>query len=369
MIASSEPIRTLLADDVVDLRMCYRMVLEATGRFQVVAEAGNGAEAVAMARQYRPDLVLLDVSMPVSDGFAALPLIVADSPAAKVVMLSGFEAGALAPAALERGAAAYIEKGITPAKLVAELLRIMGSIEMEEGSQPWLPSDPPPEATPVTSEELLSFVAHELRDPLAVIQGFATTLESRWGFLTKDEGAFMVQRIAAQARYLDGVVRSMLQLRKMDDAPALLEPATLQATELLDTMADDLASLAPEHAFSVAIEHDVTVSVDPERFKQVLTNLVGNSARYSPAGTRITIGIARKGDHAVVQVRDEGPGIPLEDRERVFERFTRLGRSGPGLGLGLYISRSLMQAMGGDVWISDSTIGTTVSCSFPVAEG
>ena len=119
------PFRTLLADDVVDLRFMVKLALERSGRFQIVAEAENGEQAVAMARQYQPDLVLLDVSMPVRDGLEALPDIRSASPGAKVVMLSGFEASRLASSALASGASAYLEKGIPPRQLVAELLAVL----------------------------------------------------------------------------------------------------------------------------------------------------------------------------------------------------------------------------------------------------
>ena len=117
--------RTILADDVFDLRFMVRLALERSGRFVVVAEAENGDEAVRMAEEHQPDLVLLDVSMPVKDGLAALPDIRSVSPQAKVVMLSGFEASRLAATALEAGASAYLEKGIPPRELVTELLRLL----------------------------------------------------------------------------------------------------------------------------------------------------------------------------------------------------------------------------------------------------
>ena len=125
--------RTLLADDVFDLRFMVKLALERSGRFLVVAEAENGDEAIRMAEQHQPDLVLLDVSMPVKDGLEALPDIRIVSPRAKVVMLSGFEASRLAATALTAGAAAYLEKGISPTELVTELLKVL---EPQQGSAP-----------------------------------------------------------------------------------------------------------------------------------------------------------------------------------------------------------------------------------------
>ena len=118
--------RVLLADDVANLRVLVRLALELHGPFEVVAEAENGAEAVEQARHFEPDLVLLDVSMPVLDGLEALPEVRAASPHSKIVMLSGFEERRLGRLALDAGASAYLEKGIAPQALADRLVAIMG---------------------------------------------------------------------------------------------------------------------------------------------------------------------------------------------------------------------------------------------------
>ena len=118
--------RTLLADDVGDIRFMVRLALERSERFEVVAEAENGAEAIRLTEKHQPDLVLLDISMPVVDGLEALPRVRAACEDAAVVMLSGFEAARLGPAAIELGAKGYLEKGIPPTQLVDELLKLLG---------------------------------------------------------------------------------------------------------------------------------------------------------------------------------------------------------------------------------------------------
>lgn len=114
-------IRVLLVDDATDIRMLVRMGLSRDGRFEVVAEAGNGREAVEHARDHRPDVVVLDVAMPVMDGLEALPLIREVSPTSRVVILSGFTAQSMETSAREQGADAYLEKG-TPLPRLVEVL-------------------------------------------------------------------------------------------------------------------------------------------------------------------------------------------------------------------------------------------------------
>lgn len=118
--------RALLVDDMVPLRQLIRLTLERSGQFEVVGEAGNGRDGVEVAEALQPDLVLLDVSMPVMDGLEALPRIRSVAPDATVVMLSGFSELRLGADAAAGGASAYLEKGLAPDVLVQRLLEVMG---------------------------------------------------------------------------------------------------------------------------------------------------------------------------------------------------------------------------------------------------
>src|SRR5437764_10171526 len=117
--------RVLIADDVQDLRSMLRLALELSGRFTVVAEAMDGAHAVDLAAMYKPDLALLDLSMPTLDGLEALPRILEASPSTRVVVLSGFEEARMAPVALKGGDVAHLEEGVPPLRLVQALIEIM----------------------------------------------------------------------------------------------------------------------------------------------------------------------------------------------------------------------------------------------------
>ena len=110
---------------MVELRQLIKLTLERSGRFEVVGQASNGREGVDVATAHEPDLVLLDISMPVMDGLEALPLICARVPSATVVMLSGFSEARLGAEAAAGGAAAYLEKGLAPDALVARLLEVL----------------------------------------------------------------------------------------------------------------------------------------------------------------------------------------------------------------------------------------------------
>jgi len=115
------PRRVLLADDFVELRAMLRIALERTGNYTVIAEAGNGREAVELAALHLPDLVVLDLAMPIVDGLEALPAIIAVAPATKVLVLSGLEASRVADVAIEHGASGFVEKDGLPDALITAL--------------------------------------------------------------------------------------------------------------------------------------------------------------------------------------------------------------------------------------------------------
>jgi DNA-binding NarL/FixJ family response regulator len=129
MLTATRLRRVVVADDVADLRMLLRIALQQTNRFEVVAEASDGLEAIEQSRLHQPDLLVLDLSMPNLDGLEALPLILAEAPSTRVVVLSGFAARRMEPAALAAGATAYLEKGDI-FEVAAELHRLADSLTL-----------------------------------------------------------------------------------------------------------------------------------------------------------------------------------------------------------------------------------------------
>lgn len=127
------PIRLLLVDDNADLRFLVRAAVEARGGFEVVGEAGDGRPGVELARECKPDLVLLDLDMPSMGGLEALPLLREASPSSKIVVLSSFRREDYEGHVRAGGATGFIEKGVTARRLVDELLAIAGLLELVEG--------------------------------------------------------------------------------------------------------------------------------------------------------------------------------------------------------------------------------------------
>lgn len=199
-------VRVVLVDDTPDIRLLLRTALAGYDRFSVVAEAGDGACGVEAVRLHEPDLVLVDLAMPVMDGLEALPLMRAASPSTRVVVLSGFEPGRMGQAALQAGAAAYLQKGASPDEIVATLLDVLG------------PSGPSPvvvaaQATPRPAEPepdleylngALATAAHELRSPATILAGLAQTLVRRRDVMEDHAVDELLEAIVRQTRCSTG---------------------------------------------------------------------------------------------------------------------------------------------------------------------
>ena len=124
--------RTLLVDDVEDFRVLLRILMEQDGRFDVVGEAGDGSEALELATELAPDVVVLDLAMPVMDGLTALPALREAVPDVRVVVLSGFPTDEMGPAAEQAGAVGYLEKGRNPTGLATDIHELAVVLQMVE---------------------------------------------------------------------------------------------------------------------------------------------------------------------------------------------------------------------------------------------
>jgi signal transduction histidine kinase len=198
----------------------------------------------------------------------------------------------------------------------------------------------------VASSELTSELTHELSTPLAVIIGFAETLERRWDDLTESERRDLMHRIGVHARRLHRMLRRML-LASMATAP--LKGASAEPVELWEVA---LAHLPDLGLSSVHIDcpQDLRVMADPGHVDEIVVNLVENADKYG--APPITVDARRRGDVVELKVCDHGPGVPAEFVPQLFERYSRADatlRHRSGSGLGLYLVDKLARASGGSV--------------------
>jgi signal transduction histidine kinase len=368
--------RVVLIDDTPDIRDLLRMVLELSERYEVVGEAGDGATGIELVRQWQPDLVLLDLAMPVMDGLEALPAIRSVCPDASVVVLSGFEADRMAGQAMELGAAAYLQKGMRPDDMVGALDELIG--------KPDLPTlvavpDPPldlrveiePEdelAAAQAEVELMrsavATAAHELRTPSTVLIGLAQTLIRRRDQLAPDRANELLDAIVRQATVLDRLTADLLISAQADRGEL---SAYLEQIDLVPATRAAAAALADQADVHLALPDSLQVTADPVRVQQMLTNLLSNALKYG--STPFTIVVRRDGANALVRIEDSGAGVAEDFRPHLFEQYARFDRgSSAGSGLGLYVVRALAEAQGGIAWYEPRLpVGASFCFTLPLA--
>jgi len=223
------------------------------------------------------------------------------------------------------------------------------------------------EASEARLRRFASDASHELRTPLAAIRGYAE-LTRRSGARLRSDVAHSLDRIESESIRMTGLVEDLLLLARMDEAqPLAAEPVEL--SELVAIAVGDVQVSAPDHEWDVDAPEPVDVSGDSARLHQAIVNLLSNAAKHTPAGTHVVARVRADGPDAVIEVEDDGPGVPQEVLPDVFGRFVRgdasrarLGAGGPSsssTGLGLAIVQGVATAHGGTATV-ESAPGRTV---------
>jgi signal transduction histidine kinase/putative methionine-R-sulfoxide reductase with GAF domain len=222
--------------------------------------------------------------------------------------------------------------------------------------------------------DFVSTVSHELRTPLAAIYGAALTLQRDDLPLDEAQRANLMDVIATESDRLARTVNDILWASRLDADRMQLELGSHDPRYLTQAVIEAAkAHLRPGVELTLSCERDLPpVAGDPDKVRQVLTNLVDNAVKYSPEGGRVEVDVSRR-EHAVrFSVADEGLGIPQSEQRRIFDKFYRvdpnLSRGVGGTGLGLYISRELVRRMNGTIWVeSREGEGSQFSFELPVA--
>lgn len=217
---------------------------------------------------------------------------------------------------------------------------------------------------------LFSSVTHDLRTPLASITASVTSLLSGDAAFTGEDRRELLETIRQEAERLNRLVGNLLDLSRLRAGAVVPTKAPAAIVEVIEGVVARLQPVLAGHEVRLMLREDLPqVPMDVVQIDQVVTNLLENAAKFSPPGGLITVAAARWQDRVEVRVADRGPGIPPEERERVFEPFVRGERSAAGgTGLGLSIGRAIVESHGGRIWIEGAPGGgATVVFQLPVA--
>ncbi|MFG1480767.1 sensor histidine kinase KdpD [Xanthobacter sp. V4C-4] len=219
---------------------------------------------------------------------------------------------------------------------------------------------------------LLTSISHDLKTPLASIMGSAGTLRDFADALSGAARAELLTTIEEEAQRLNRFIANLLDMTRLESGAIAPRAAPHDVGEIVGTALRRAQPILKHHAVAVDIDRDLPLlRLDPVLFEQVLFNLLDNAAKYAPPGSKVEIRAGARDGEVVIEVRDEGPGIPEEERARVFDKFHRVhkeDRVRPGTGLGLAICRGFVEAMGGSiVAVGRAGGGTAFVITFPTA--
>ena len=380
-----QPACILIVDDERHNRELLEVMLKPEGF--VFTSAATGEEALAMVAQHPPDLILLDVMLPGTDGYEVARRIKADpvSKSIPVIMLTALDDRDARMHGLNAGAEDFLTKPVDRAELcvrVRNLLRLKAygdklqatlaalEIALAEAGEARMMAEHANNAKTV----FLRAMSHELRTPLNAISGYTEILELGIRGAVNTEQTKDLGRIKRAASYLLRLINDILTLARMEGARPLqvisipVNPvlAEVEGLCVLQAKAKGLTLTA------TPCEGDVFVAADAERFQQILLNLLTNAIKFTPTGGSIDLACEAEDATVRIRVSDTGVGIRPLDLDRVFVPFVQIDRhltseTQQGVGLGLSISRELARAMHGDLTLqSVEAVGSTFTLTLPI---
>ncbi len=219
---------------------------------------------------------------------------------------------------------------------------------------------------------LLSSISHDLRTPLVAITGSVTSLLCYWRTFDDDTRKELLQTIQDEAERLNRFVQNLLDMTRLGSGALQPRRDWVEINDIIGAALERLKKHLLTRPLELTIEPKLPLlHLDFVLITQVMINIIDNACKYSPPGSRIAITARREGDRVTVSTRDEGPGIPEDERERVFDMFYRVKTTGQqtiGTGLGLAICRGIVEAHGGTVSASSAEggRGTVITIGLPV---
>ena len=366
----------IVDDDPVSARLVGRY-LQRAGHEVVIRSDGRSGLEEALANP--PDLIVLDVMMPEMDGFAVCSALRAAEVTRDVPVIFLSARGDLRDrvAGLDQGATDYLVKPFVPEDLLARVraaLRTKGlQAELRDAFAELREADR-------NRQELVSMLAHDIRGLLGAVTSAVEMARVDVDNLPKRDAHRFLGIAERNTSELVEMTTNLLDIYRLKEGRLRPRVQTVDLGELVEDVADRLAGQVSHREGRLVIRGSAPEGVLADRnlLERVLVNLVTNALKFSPTGGTTTIEIGADmavpggSDGIVVAIRDQGPGIPFEDREHLFERFTPLalpgGKRPVGSGLGLAFCQKVIALMGGEIWVeSVPGNGSTFAFVLPAA--
>jgi signal transduction histidine kinase len=299
------------------------------------------------------DIILLDLGLPDAQGLVAIRRARIAAPDTPLVVLTGMDDEALAAQSLQEGAQDYLIKGQIETRGLLRALRYATERKRLDRLK----------------DEFVSTVSHELRTPLTSIIGSLGLLMGKAAGILSEPAARLLEIAHNNSQRLVLLVNDILDIEKLESGQAVFDFRKIEVRSLVEQAVESIRGYAEDHRVKVRIDAAVAVDdirADIDRLAQVVTNLLSNAIKFSPPDGEVVIAVEKEAEvNAVrISVRDRGPGIPVDFKSRIFERFaqadaTNARRKG-GTGLGLSIAKQIIDRLGGEIGVADAPGGGTI---------
>lgn len=347
----------LIVDDMAENLQVLAGHLTEAGH-EILA-ANSGPRALALVRNRKPDLILLDIMMPDMDGLEVCRLLKADSDLADipVIFITARVETDDVLLGFEMGAVDYITKPFKPGELVA---RVRTHLDLKSARDLLFTYNRQLERISRHLRRLnedknrfLGIVSHDIRGAFGNVVSVSRLLADDDGE-PEDEAGRLLRDIGVEAEHMISLAQNLLNIDAIEQGTVRLRHERVECRELLDFALHAHQMAARSKRLDCRVIHDDSaVGGDLTACRQIVTNLVSNAVKYSPVGARITLEARQEGDRVRLCVSDEGPGLSVEDQKMLFRPFTRLSTKAMGnehsVGLGLCIVKLMVDGMNGEI--------------------
>ena len=361
----ADAVKCLIVDPDRDNLSTLAAMLQAPDR--EVCTATTAAEAMALSREHDFAFVLLDVEIPTLDGHTLAELMrgAERSSATPIVFMTTADPDDPLPTfrGFDSAVVDVLFKPFNPdileqkAKLFFELYRQKQELARALRAR----------------EDVLAIVSHDMRTPLSVVSNTASMLLNPKYQLTPQQVREQHERIKRNVELMNRMIGDLLDMSSLRAGKLTIDPKPIVINDVLREAVT--AHEIPAREKGLALSYDAGTDVmradaDRARLMQLFQNLIGNSVKFCKSGDRIAVSSRTRGNQALIEISDTGPGISPEDQPHIFDPYFSASRKHQktGTGLGLYISKGIVDAHGGQILCnSQPEAGTTFSIALPLA--
>lgn len=364
--------KILIVEDEVELAEVLEFNLLRRG-FEVLL-AADGLEACRVIGREKPDLILLDLLLPLLDGWEICRMVrshhdqlVAKTP---IIMLSALSTSDDRIKGYHLGADLYLPK---PYVIKEVILKAQQLIHQHQENLKLSEKMSSLQKSAELQDQWQQILFHELRNQLAIISGLAEHLQDSTTALARETSVEFTGQIIDSSQYLSALAENYLLVKNVEDQSVHLQSERIVLHELLLEVMQLFKSQAVQKSCDLEIScpTDLKLNLHPVSFKIILSSLLDNALKHATVDGHVSIATKQEAAHIQIHVQDDGLGIAGEERDKVFNKFYRgtktRRKSSGGTGLGLYMARTLAEAMGGTLQLIDNQLpGSCFQLRLPV---